>query len=401
MLQPIEGTILPGPPWSGFSFDRVLQYYDGPRLLLQRTQAGQLYLGWWSDSDDFLDRWIYLPLTEQRLYEVLTGKIASRDALEDPEDGLLFVIDKNLQTDSVESAIVTDSTTLPSDALPRPGARLNLAVPEEISKYPSREAAHIVDVRIESPESDETKRVSAKVVGQFLGNLQRLVDSLGQSNWGNPTARGNIPDLVLGKTRMDPIAAYTGSFGVRLETSEQDDLFGESLARTSLEDLFGLFDVGSEASALKGRLTRLKSRVAKNYRDLLGTIESSLSAASVSWQAPGNPATRTVRIERENARNIIAQIEAVTDETRESLTVRGRFVGGSIRTLRFEIHDLQDGQRFEGTIHDEAREQIENITLGSECEATLLINLQLSETTGEERTTYTLTDIQRLNDVPS
>ena len=75
MLPEIEGTVIPNPMWSGFSFDRVLDYYDGPRLLLQRSLAGQLFLAWWSDSDSSTDRWIYLPISEQRLHSVLSGKI--------------------------------------------------------------------------------------------------------------------------------------------------------------------------------------------------------------------------------------------------------------------------------------------------------------------------------------
>ena len=47
MLPEIAGTVIPNPMWSGFSFDRVLDYYDGPRLLLQRSLAGQLFLAWW------------------------------------------------------------------------------------------------------------------------------------------------------------------------------------------------------------------------------------------------------------------------------------------------------------------------------------------------------------------
>ena len=40
MLPEIKGTLLPILPWGEFSFDEVLAYHNGPRLLLQRSPGG-------------------------------------------------------------------------------------------------------------------------------------------------------------------------------------------------------------------------------------------------------------------------------------------------------------------------------------------------------------------------
>ena len=61
-------------------------YYDGPKLLLRRTSAGQFFLAWWSDADADMERWVYLPVSESRLYQVLSGDIPS------PEDGYLSLM---------------------------------------------------------------------------------------------------------------------------------------------------------------------------------------------------------------------------------------------------------------------------------------------------------------------
>ena len=396
MIAEVKGTKLPNPPWKAFSFDRVLQYYDGPRLILQKSQSGHLYLAWWSDSDDSSDRWIYLPLSEARLQAILSGEIPSLDGLRNPEDGHLFVVDMDLDTDSIIQTILTDASELPGDALPLPEARLHIAVPEEISGLPSRERAHILDVRIESFPSDNTGRISAKTVGQFLGNLQRLVDALGQAKSGNPTMRGGIPDAILEQTRLDPVSTYSGSFGIRLETNREDNMFGMSLASDSLEGLFDLLDAGYQASELTAQLTQLKARVAKNYKDLLSTIETSLNAASLTWSQSRTMHLRQGHITRESARNIIAQIEAATDAAQENLSLKVKFVGGNLRNLRFEIETLEGTERFDGTIHEEAIEEVERMTLGSSCQAVLQPNLQVNEATGEERTTYTLLSIKQL-----
>ena len=396
MIPDVSGVVLTKPPWKAFSFDRVLQYYDGPRLLLQRTQGRQLYLAWWSDSDELTERWIYLPVSEHRLQEILSGKLPSLDGLKAPEDGYLVVVDKDLDTDSITRTVMTDASALPSDALPREEARLNIPVPEEVSGLATRERAHLLNVTMENRPTDPTGRISAKVAGQLMGNLQRLVDAMGQAKTGEPTSRGGIPDSILNDTRLDPIGTYSGSFGIRFETNKQDDLFGESLARKSLEGLFDLLDVGYQASELAIQLTELKGRVAKNYKDLLSTIETSLSAASLSWSQPGTLDVRQISMNQETARNIIAQIDSVADLTRDNLTLEAKFVGGNVRTMRFEIETMDTNERFNGSIHEDAISEVERMTLNSSCRVILQPTLQVNEVTGEERTAYTLLGIQSM-----
>ena len=135
MLSEIEGTVIPNPLWGGFSFDRVLDYYDGPRLLLQRSLAGQLYLAWWSDSDESTDRWVYLPLSGQRLHSILSGETPALDGMKNPEDGHIFVVDMDMESDSIVRTVMTTADTLPKDTLPRPAARLDIPVPDEIGAY--------------------------------------------------------------------------------------------------------------------------------------------------------------------------------------------------------------------------------------------------------------------------
>ena len=318
----------------------------------------------------------------------------SLDGLNAPEDGYLFVVDKDLHTDSITRTVMTDASALPSDALPRQGARLNIPVPEGVGGLATRERAHVLNMRMEGKSSDPTGRISAKIAGQLMGNLQRLVDAVGQAKAGDPTARGGIPDSILNATRLDPISTYAGSFGIRFETNQQDDLFGASLARESLEGLFDLLDAGYQASELTAHLTELKTRVAKNYKDFLSTIDTSLSTASLSWSQPGTMDLRQISMNGEMARNIIAQIESVEDLTRDNLTLDGRFIGGNVRTLRFEIETSDTDERLDGSIHEDAISEVERTTLNSSCRVVLQPTLQVNEVTGEERTTYSLLSIQ-------
>ena len=115
MLTEVRGTRIPAPIWSENSPSIVLRYYDGPRLLLQRSLTGQLFLAWWRDSDDDTDRWLYLPLSEKRLRAVLSGKITTLEALRNPEDHFLYVVDIDVENDSPIRTIMTTAELLPRD----------------------------------------------------------------------------------------------------------------------------------------------------------------------------------------------------------------------------------------------------------------------------------------------
>ena len=143
MMPNIHGTELHAPPWDDFTLDLVLQYYDGPRLVLQKSRSGQLYLAWWSDSEGSTERWIYLPVSRSRLEEILSGGLPSLDALNGPEDGHIYVVDIDTKSDSVVRTVRTEAVKIPGGFKPMPGARLRLPMPREIDDTPAEQSADL------------------------------------------------------------------------------------------------------------------------------------------------------------------------------------------------------------------------------------------------------------------
>lgn len=132
MLPAIKGYSVT-PPWRGFSYGDVLDYYDGPRLLLERGPDGQRYLVWWNDNDDAVERWICLPVSKQRAIAICSGRIPARAAMEQPEDGSsLLVVDIDLDTAAILRAVKTAAAAIPQDSLPHPEATLDILLPESL-----------------------------------------------------------------------------------------------------------------------------------------------------------------------------------------------------------------------------------------------------------------------------
>ena len=390
MLPEIEGSKFPNFPWNSFVFERVLEYYDGPRLLLQRSQAGQMYLAWWNDADESIDRWIYLPVSEPRLREILSGNVSALDALSNPEDGNLLVVDIDVGIDSVIQTIVTTAASLPQDSLPLEWSKLNIPMPGEISGVPTREWSHLLDVRIEG----QVGQVAADVVSRLVGNLQRILDAIGQALSTTPTSKGPIPNSIKEQTRLLFAGTYAGSLGLRLEAERQDSPLGESLARSSLEGLFGLLEEDQRTSEPAFRRRIWTSRVIANYINLLSTIETSTYPTSLRWNQTGKDETHEVRITPGSAESMKSTIRAATDEIQEDLYLEGVIVAGNIRTKWFQFTATGSGDNFSGRIHRDATSQVDHIPLGSVCRVILKPNLQINQLTGEEKTTYTLLSIR-------
>ena len=80
-----------------------------------------------------------MPVSETRLREILSGSVSPLDALSNPEDGNLLVVDIDVGIDSVNQTIVTTAASLPQDSLPLEWSKLNIPIPEENSGVPTKE----------------------------------------------------------------------------------------------------------------------------------------------------------------------------------------------------------------------------------------------------------------------
>jgi hypothetical protein len=390
-----KGQQIPSLPWKDFPFRKVLLYYDGPRLELLRTTAGQNVLLWWLDAEESTERWLYLPLSTSRLAQVLSGAITTRAALEQPEDGYLYIVDLNANTGEPQRTFQATADGLDASVLPAQNARLDVPISSELLQLPLNDRAHQLVTKLE-PTDPNSRKVQARVVGQFLSTLQRLVDSIGQAITGQATMRGPISSELLAKTKLNTVAGYPGSLTLYLESEGQDDLFSYSVIRLAIESMFSLIEAGNDLAKLTENLNKLRGRVAKNYEDLLGIISVSTGSLWIGWHEHGVHLQREAKLTAQSASNIRDIIAAASSNIQELIKIRGTFMMGSLRTLRFEVVDEQSGERFSGLVDEVAEDKIKGVNLGSIYDVTLKPKLEISVTTGEERTTYTLTDIRSI-----
>ena len=129
-LQEIAGQRIQNFRWEA-DLKQVLEYYDGSRLVVRKDTSGTLYLDIWNDSQDGQERWLALEISRSRLRYVLSGEIGLREALQNPQNGQLMVIDEDQEGNL--TATITTLAAVPENSWPAPEAKLNIPIPEALN----------------------------------------------------------------------------------------------------------------------------------------------------------------------------------------------------------------------------------------------------------------------------
>ena len=387
MLPQIDGTRVPHSFWNSIVFEQVLEYYDGPRLLLQRSRAGQLYLAWWNDSEGPIDRWIYLPVSQFRLHEVLSGQLTVLEALNDPEDGDLLVTDVDVRENEVLQSLATTVSALPKDSLPLEGVRLDVPVPV-FNDRPAREGTHQLDVRIHGEVGD----TPAGVVGRFLSSIQGTLDAIGQVLTAVPTTQGPVPDSIRQQTRLNLVGTYAGSLGLRFETYVADGSAEVSIARDSLDWLFRLLESDQQFLHSDEYRDILSSRVARNYENLLAAIEATSQGTSIAWNQHGVAQVHELSITPMEAKYRRGAVETVNTEV---LYLDGVFEAGNIRTGWFKFLAQGSSRSIGGRLTRRVVREYgsDHIPLGRPCSVEVESRHWINQATGEAKTTFTFRSV--------
>jgi len=101
--------------------ERVLDFYDEPRLFTVRTPEGFLLLAYQCGSDSEVDRFLLVPASEGFLAEIESNLVPLREAL--LAQPWAWLIDRT-HNGRLSPPSAVDPQVLPSGALPRSGTRL-------------------------------------------------------------------------------------------------------------------------------------------------------------------------------------------------------------------------------------------------------------------------------------
>ena len=356
-------------------------YYDQPVLFSCKSAAGHLYFVVAADENDQYDTWLYAGVSPERLNHIRSGAIDLHDAFADPEEGFLFQVIAPYDNQIPLQIEPVQPNKIAEDILPMPGERLNLKTEtlpvldnsEEIAISKKQEILHII---LNFPGVFRTEAPIASL-SKILRRLQDVINTIGM-------VRANLNQITENIKREMGISFLevgSGSFDIRLASTETVDLLNHSDFGDAIEEFLKLLNAGSDQNQLKELLGRLKSKVAEDYTKFLKSLGESVVDTSFKWTSPDPERGGTAYLSEPKMREVIEILEKFQDEVPLTFTITGTLTGAFLSTKKFEIATTE--KPYTGDIADEALETVKDATLSREYTATIQEITQRSEATNE------------------
>ena len=373
----------------------VFDFFDFPRLFSCRNRAGQIFLALSVEDGIDMATFIYTPISLDRYRLLASGDLRIRDAIKLAEDRFVFKVEV---TPSGESAAMVLCNEIPDFWLPEESeviissetsfAYQKVQSPTEYANSTLRET---INFALKLPSN--STQVAARILGDFLGSFQELIDAIAQACAGEPTLRGSIPKGILDMSSFYVFNTYPSSFGIQLIANKQVDLFSDSLAGEAVEQLFKLINAKADEVSLREILQTLKGRAASKYRSFLESLLVTEGDLEASWGSP-KPARGGESImskhDMQAAYQIVSKLE---EEVGEQIQVQCTLTNLHVRTRSFEICGLKDGRIYAGKLSEEAPERINHATLSESYKATLARVIEVKSVSGEEKEKWLLMDL--------
>lgn len=382
---------------------RILEEFDGPKIIGVRSNTGQVYLGYWIDRIGGTEEWLFVPMSATRYAATIDGAIDLRSAILKSESGSVARVRFGPATAPDVTWQLTSSMAEVA-LLPETGEGLTASrfteddaalVPSDDFLSQPQERATVAElvhtVRAEALESNRerlvvrlagsTHEVAARALSQILVNLQLTVEG-----------------LAGGRAGLNVVATSAASFDLELASAEAvTGLLGNTKAGDGLEALFDLMQARANEADLRGMLSHLPRRTAGRYLRLVKALKESRSDAAFVWGSPG-ASHRPVRVEALSmtVQGGLAELLAEYDKRdREPYTTEGFLQGLHLRHGTFEL--LTNDGPIAGKIGPTALEQAQTASMNRRYRATIQETAQISGL-GREKVLRTLLGLDRIEE---
>lgn len=384
-------------PLGKLQLQRVVEYYDFPRIFICINSTGQIYfaISTYDDAEEF--HWVYLPISSLRLSAILAGATPLRQALLEPEGGFVFFV-KTFVDGRTEFSYALPEQISEED-LPdedyliniqgEPSSCSTIIDPSIVARASRRET---FNYRI-FPDEPAQHEIASRKLGGILTSTQELLDALGQSSTGQPSVRGPISADILEKTKINVAHVFEGSFGVQFRATQFSDLLDQSLISAAISEFSNVIAAADSENLLSNKLHSLKGRVASKYRRLLKELSDINSGLELKWGAVQQDRGGTFSLTKEQVRKAYAIVDRIDIEMAEEVVVYGKLVGFNSRALRYEIQSADDDKSYSGKVADDAIIEVINPAIGEYYSAKLRMLVETQSTSGDELIRWVLVNL--------
>lgn len=387
--------------------DHVFEFYDFPRLFSASNQVGASFLAVCTFDDEESLEWLYLPLSKDRLASVATGRVTLFSAFTQPEAGYLFKAVTDSRGNGSVDYILAEQ--IPIEDLPAKHAVLTAGGTQQASQYGLGQVDPVAAAQASrrdtynlylKPPGMASPELGSRLLGNLLVDIQDLVDAIGQSQHGEPTAKGVIPAEILKQTSLNACQIFEGSFGLQLKGNAAPDLLGNPVLGNALDELMTLLRIGADEDAISNKLHSLKGRVASKYRKLLKDLVLARSPLKVEWGSPVNLTVREAVVDQQTLVDAYQIVSRISVQMVEEITFVAELLGMDVSTEKFRVKEPESGYEYSGSVEDE-KILLKESKINGRYAVTLLKREKHNATSGVSRTTWSLIALEPIESEPS
>lgn len=389
----------------------VFDYLDGPKILSFISASGQGFLGYWVEETQQAETWLLLPLSPQRLADLVDGRVDLRTALAAPESAALALLSFTRGKAQPETRWLLSGhpeleSLLPVEGellVPTPRVRVELQA--LLDEHPNsdlgtlvlepQERASIVTA-IARTKSDALSigrdlvtvrfgtavhEIGSRVLAEFLRAFQIAVDAFAHTQAETLNVRAVPP----------------GSFNLQLVAAQRPEgLFGLTKAAEGLGALFELMDAGPDLPQLKRRLAAMPRLSAGRYSRIISALDRAETTATFVWGSPSvtQPETRIAGFTKVSVGLVGEALKEFEQKDKLPYEVDGVLtLFGGIKRHSFEL--LTQSGVLSGKYDPAVLDQVSNPVYGKRYRARIIEKIKIS-VAGDEQLIRTMVGLTRI-----
>lgn len=224
-------------------------------------------------------------------------------------------------------------------------------------------------------------------ISTLLYTFQRLFSSVAQAITKGPTERGRIGEELELLTRFRLAYTYPSSFGVGLAINTTSDLFGDSIALTTLRTFFALINSFDNKADVLGRANALSQRSMGHFRYFFRTLLQQKASPKISWAQP-NGETKSWEASPERIAVAASNIESIKNVISKEVEVKGFLAGASLIRNKFEFISDKNAV-YTGRVSNQSKPLLGHF-FAKKCTALIETVVSIDKITNDEKTTFIL-----------
>ncbi|MBU8908977.1 DUF6575 domain-containing protein [Desertibacillus haloalkaliphilus] len=375
-----------------YIMDEII-YYDKPLTFTCKNDIGNQYIASCIELEEE-EQWLFLPLSEARLTQVLRGSITAYNAFKNPETGFLWKVFLQANNYSFGKAKRIQSSELYEDDLPDKDIVYDV-YGEEVFSIKSDERNSIVqdsvkerreflDLSLEMGES-HVHEIEAAFLGKVLESTQNVVNIIGHKKGVN----GKVPKHIKEENKLIYSGDFAASFGFRLKSNNLANILNESDLQDSLTIFMNLLESKSNTKKIMEIIKDLNPSVIHHYKNFLNLLKNENVSVKTYCAFP-NENYRHINISIDDIKKSIKALDSEIKEYTKEDTFQERIVAIDTTNKTFKFIS-DDDETISGLIGENVN--TDEYRLPKDARVKLNIKIKLNDFTGQENIDYELVEL--------